>query len=183
MINTTVLSDNDLMVALGKGDDDGLTELVRRYQGPLVGYLTGIVNDAERARDLSQETFMRVFRHATRYRTHSRFTTWLYHIARNVARDELRTRQRRPKFCSSEQSMERAETGAPQIDEQLARKEIVLAALDRLSERDRKLVVLRDVESRSYEEIAGLLDMRLGTVKSGLSRARQRFAQHFAAVS
>lgn len=183
MINSTLISDNDLMVALGQGDDDGLTELVRRHQGPLVGYLTGIVNDVERARDLSQETFLRVFRHATRYRTHSRFTTWLYHIARNVARDELRTRQRRPQFCSSEHGMDRAETGQQELSEQLARKELVLRALERLSERDRNLVVLRDVESRSYEEIAKLLEMQLGTVKSGLSRARQRFAQHFAAVS
>ena len=93
-------SDDELMLALGEGNHEGLTELIRRHQSPLVGYLTGIVNDGERARDLAQETFLRVFRHAAGYRTHSRFTTWLYHIARNVARDELRTRKRRPQLCT-----------------------------------------------------------------------------------
>jgi RNA polymerase sigma-70 factor (ECF subfamily) len=177
------LSDDQLMLALGQGDDGGLSELVRRYQSPLVGYLTGIVNDVERARDLSQETFLRVFRHAAGYRTHSRFTTWLYHIARNVARDELRTRKRRPRLCTgSEQGLAEAPSRAGAIDEGVARREAVLAALEGLSERDRQLIVLRDLESRSYDEIAKLLGMRLGTVKSGLSRARGRFARAFAAL-
>lgn len=185
MTNATAMatSDDDLMLALGRGNGDGLTELVRRYQGPLVGYLTGIVNDAERARDLSQETFLRVFRHAARYRTHSRFATWLYHIARNVARDELRTRQRRPHLCSSEEGLADATSRAPDVPEQLEQRELVLRALAQLCARDRELVVLRDLEARSYEEIAERLGMRLGTVKSGLSRARQRFAGHFAALA
>lgn len=170
------------MLALGQGNEDGLTELVRRYQGPLVGYLTGIVNDAERARDLSQETFLRVFRHAARYRTHSRFTTWLYHIARNVARDELRTRQRRPRLCSSEEGMANAPSQAQALPERLAQRELVARALGLLCHRDRQLVVLRDIEGRSYEEIAERLELRLGTVKSGLSRARQRFAAHFSSL-
>lgn len=180
MTNSMALSDDDLMQALGQGEQDGLTELVRRYQGPLVGYLTGIVKDAERARDLSQETFLRVFRHAERYRTSSRFTTWLYHIARNVARDELRTRQRRPQLCANEEGLAGAPAHDPSHPERLAQRELVLRALGELPERDRQLIVLRDLESRSYEEIAERLDLRLGTVKSGLSRARQRFAEQFA---
>lgn len=182
-INPSALSDDDLMLALGKGNDVGLTELIRRYQSPLVGYLTGIVNDGERARDLSQETFLRVFRHAAGYRTHSRFTTWLYHIARNVARDELRTRKRRPQLCTgSEQGLSEAPSQAHAVEERVAQREAVMAALSGLNERDRQLIVLRDLESRSYEEIAELMDMRLGTVKSGLSRARARFARRFAAL-
>lgn len=176
-------SDDELMLALGGGDHEGLTELIRRYQSPLVGYLTGIVNDGERARDLAQETFLRVFRHAAGYRTHSRFTTWLYHIARNVARDELRTRKRRPQLCTgSEQGLADAPARSRKVEEQLARREAVLAALEQLNERDRRLIVLRDLESRSYDEIAQITGMRLGTVKSGLSRARARFAKHFAAL-
>lgn len=182
MTEATLCSDDELMLALGKGDGSSLAELVRRYQNPLVGYLTGIVNDAERARDLAQETFLRVFRHAAGYRTHSRFTTWLYHIARNVARDELRTRKRRPQLCTGgEHGLDEA-PGSVNVAEAIARREAVLAALNGLTERDRILIVLRDIESRSYEEIAQRTGLPLGTVKSGLSRARQRFAQRFSTL-
>ncbi|MGE0711494.1 MAG: RNA polymerase sigma factor [Planctomycetota bacterium] len=181
--SASALSDDDLMQALGRGDEGGLAELIRRHQSSLVGYLTGIVNDAERARDLSQETFLRVFRHAAGYRTSSRFTTWLYHIARNVARDELRTRKRRPQLCTgSEQGLLEAPSSAPAVADRVAQREAVLAALSGLSERDRKLIVMRDLEARSYEEIAEATGMCLGTVKSGLSRARARFAARFAGL-
>ena len=168
------------MLALGQGDGTSLTELVRRYQSPLVGYLTKIINDTERARDLAQETFLRVFRHAAGYRTHSRFTTWLYHIARNVARDELRSRKRRPQLCTgAERGLEDAPDQVHDVGEAFARREAIMTALRSLSERDRILIVLRDVEGRSYEEIAERTDLPLGTVKSGLSRARARFARRF----
>jgi RNA polymerase sigma-70 factor (ECF subfamily) len=177
-----VSSDDELMLALGAGDEDGLAELVRRYQRPLVGYLTGIVNDVERARDLSQEAFLRVYRHAAGYRTSSRFTTWLYHIARNLARDELRARKRRPTL---HQPDERGLDDTPalgNVADAVARREMVLRAISGLPARDRQLIVLRDVESRSYEEISQLTGLPLGTVKSGLSRARNRFAERFAAL-
>lgn len=180
MSEAAAITDDDLMQALGRGDESGLTELVRRHQGPLVGYLAGIVNDAERARDLAQETFLRVFRHATGYRTDSRFTTWLYHIARNVARDELRARRRRPHlFAASEQGLEEAPARARAVEETIERREAVLTALRALAPRDRQLIALRDLEGRSYEEIAARTGLPLGTVKSGLSRARNRFAEVF----
>lgn len=172
------------MLALGKGDGASLGVLVARHQGPLVGYLTTIVNDAERARDLAQETFLKVFRYAAGYRTHSRFTTWLYHIARNVARDELRARRRRPHhYAASDAGLEQAPARAPAIEEAVARREAVMAALEELPARDRQLIVLRDLEGLSYEEIADRTGIRLGTVKSGLSRARTRFAREYARFS
>ena len=174
------LTDNELMVALGGGDGQGLTELVRRHQGPLVGYLTGIINDAERARDLAQETFLRVYRHAAGYRTHSRFTTWLYHIARNVARDELRTRRRRPQLRTGDEcGLLEAPSRGRDVAVDMERREVVKAALAGLAGRDRRLIVLRDLEDLGYDEIALRMGLPLGTVKSGLSRARQRFAERF----
>src|SRR2546430_17423771 len=83
------------MGELGRGDERGLAEIMRRYQSPLVRYLARIVNDAERARDLAQETFFKIFKHRSAYRTSARFATWLFHIARNVARDELRSRRQK----------------------------------------------------------------------------------------
>ena len=182
MVEATLRTDDELMVSLGQGEGACLAELMGRYQRPLVGYLTGIVNDVERARDLAQETFIRVFRHAGGYRTSSRFTTWLYHIARNVARDELRTRKRRPQFAvgTGDRRLTEAPGTSRDISTSLARKEAVLAALGRLPERDQTLLVMRDIKGHSYEEIASATALPLGTVKSGLSRARSRFAKRFA---
>lgn len=178
-------TDDELMRRLGEGDDASLGELVRRYQRPLVGYLAGIVNDVERARDLAQESFFRVYRHAAGYRsTSSRFTTWLYHIARNLARDELRSRRRRVQLCMAgeERGLDDAPALASGVAEVVEQREVVLRALVSLPPRDRELILLRDVEGRSYEEIAERVGLPLGTVKSGLSRARQRFAQEFGAL-
>lgn len=169
------LSDNDCMGALGGGDERGLDEIVRRYQRPLTGYLTRIVNDVERARDLAQETFFRIFRHRDAYRKTARFATWLYHIARNVARDELRARRRR--ITLAPEGSDDAVGMDSGVLERLEAREVVLRALDTLSSRDRALVVLRDVEGLSYEEVALKVELPVGTVKSGLSRARQRLRE------
>jgi RNA polymerase sigma-70 factor (ECF subfamily) len=172
-------SDNDCMGAFGTGDERGLSEIVRRYQSPLTRYLTRIVNDAERARDLTQETFLKIFRHRSAYRTTARFATWLFHIARNVARDELRARRRRISAGSD------SETEVPSVDgdpcEQVETREVVKRALDQLSARDRALIVLRDVDGLSYEEVADKVGLPVGTVKSGLNRARRRFRECFEA--
>lgn len=180
MVTEALRTDDELMASLGRGDGASLAELVQRYQGPLVGYLTGIVNDAERARDLAQETFLRIYRHASVYRTTSRFTTWLFHIARNVARDELRSRRRRPQLCSAEEQVIDATPATGSLSETLERREVVLRALGQLAARDRVLIILRDLQGCSYEEIADRTGLALGTVKSGLNRARQRFAERVA---
>ncbi len=180
MVTEALRTDDELMASLGRGDGASLTELVQRYQGPLVGYLTGIVNDAERARDLAQETFLRIYRHASVYRTTSRFTTWLFHIARNVARDELRSRRRRPQLCSAEEQVIDATPATDSLSDTLERREVVLRALGQLAARDRVLIILRDLQGCSYEEIAERTGLALGTVKSGLNRARQRFAERVA---
>jgi len=177
IINYTAFSDTELMVQLGAGDDSSLGELINRYQRPLTGYIARVINDSERARDLSQETFIRIFRHAPGYRTTSRFATWLYHIARNIARDELRARRRRPVFTSDDAI--RLESVNPQQCARSELREQVELTLAKLSHRDRRLVCLRDVKGHSYEEISTMTGMTLGTVKSGLSRARARFRHHF----
>lgn len=174
------LTDNDCMGALGTGDERGLAEIMRRYQWPLVRYLARIVNDAERARDLAQETFFKIFRHRGAYRTGARFATWLFHIARNVARDELRARRRRISVAPSSDSGEWEEaSGQAHVEDRLEMREVVLRALEQLSARDRALILLRDVDGLSYEEVARKVRLPVGTVKSGLNRARRRFREHY----
>lgn len=172
-------SDTELMLELGSGNDRGLEEIVRRYQRPLVGYLSQIINDTERARDLAQETFIRIFRHAAGYRTTTRFATWLYHIARNIARDELRARRRRPLLTSDEAVKYESYESKQELTDV---RETVVTILKKLSPRDRRLLVMRDLQGLSYEEISSQTGIALGTVKSGLSRARGRFREHYLAL-
>jgi RNA polymerase sigma-70 factor, ECF subfamily len=170
-------SDSELMLEIEQGDDQAVTELLRRYQAPLIGYITRIINDRERARDLCQETFIRVLRHAARYRRSTRFATWLYHIARNIARDELRRRRRRPEFVSDQPLAVDSRASAVHDIEV---RELVEEILLRLTTRDRNLLVLRDLKGLTYEEIANETGLALGTVKSALNRARGRFREHYA---
>jgi RNA polymerase sigma-70 factor (ECF subfamily) len=177
------LSDNDCMGELGRGDERGLVEIMRRYQWPLVRYLARIVNDAERARDLAQETFFKIFKHRSAYRTSARFATWLFHIARNVARDELRARRRRISVAAGTAESNDWEEASDEggIPHQVEMREVVVRALEQLSARDRALILLRDVDGLSYEEVARKVRLPVGTVKSGLNRARRRFREHYEA--
>ncbi len=175
------LSDNDCMGKLGKGDERGLAEIMRRYQWPLTRYLARIVNDVERARDLTQETFWKIFKHRAAYRTSARFATWLFHIARNVARDELRARRRRISWSGGDTADWEEASGEDLIEERVEMREVVVRALEQLSARDRALIMLRDVDGLSYEEVARKVRMPVGTIKSGLNRARRRFREHYEA--
>jgi RNA polymerase sigma-70 factor (ECF subfamily) len=177
------LSDNELMARFASGEEASLAELVRRYQRPLVAYLARIVNDAERARDLAQETFIRIARHAGSYRTSARFATWLFHIGRNVARDELRARRRRVSVAGDDEAADIEGAVGAGFYGRLEMREAILRALEELSPRDRALVLLRDMEGLSYEEVAEQVGLPLGTVKSGLSRARRRFRESFLSVA
>ena len=175
------LSDNDCMGKLGTGDERGLAEIMRRYQWPLTRYLARIVNDVERARDLTQETFWKIFKHRAAYRTSARFATWLFHIARNVARDELRARRRRISMSGAETADWEEASGDDLVEERVAMREVVVRSLEQLSARDRALILLRDVDGLSYEEVARKVRLPVGTVKSGLNRARRRFREHYEA--
>jgi RNA polymerase sigma-70 factor (ECF subfamily) len=169
------------MGKLGKGDERGLAEIMRRYQWPLTRYLARIVNDVERARDLTQETFWKIFKHRAAYRTSARFATWLFHIARNVARDELRARRRRISWSGGDTADWEEASGEDLIEERVEMREVVVRALEQLSARDRALIMLRDVDGLSYEEVARKVRMPVGTIKSGLNRARRRFREHYEA--
>src|SRR5512140_257200 len=90
--------DNALVTAYLEGNDDAFRVLVSRYQGKLINYINTLVHDYDLAVDLGQETFIRVFRNADRYRGDYQFSTWLYRIATNLAIDELRRRERKSRF-------------------------------------------------------------------------------------
>ena len=179
------LSDHSLLLSARDGDDAAFAELVRRYRGQITNYVYRLVSDYDTAVDLAQETFMRVFRAADRYQSSYAFSTYIYRIATNLAISELRKRKRHRLvsltgfFQSREAGEEDAEFDPadlrPLADATLVedeRRAAVARAIATLPEKYRVPLVLRDVEERSYEEIARILGMSEGTVKSRISRAR-----------
>jgi RNA polymerase sigma-70 factor (ECF subfamily) len=178
-----VVSDHALIEATRQGDESAFAEIVRRYRSPIVNYLYRFLNDYEEAVDLAQETFVRVYFAIDRYHTAYAFSTYIYRIATNLAISELRRRKRRRLLSltglfqsESDETAEyqpRDERILP--DANLVENEqskVIGRAIAALPEKYRVPVVLRDIEGRSYEEIASIMELGLGTTKSRISRGR-----------
>ncbi len=180
-----VSSDHGLLEAARTGDEAAFAELVRRYRNQITNYVYRMTNDYDLAVDLAQETFLRVYRAADRYQSSYAFSTYIYRIATNLAISELRRRKRRRLVSLTGFFQEREQGGEPaELDPADVRplQDVTLVSEERraavgraiasLPEKYRAPLVLRDIEERSYEEIAGILEMSEGTVKSRISRAR-----------
>jgi RNA polymerase sigma-70 factor (ECF subfamily) len=182
------LTDHDLVKGYLAGDMRAFDAIVERYQGRLLNFVYRIVTDRERAEDLVQEVFIRVHRHLARFDRSKKFSTWIYTIASNLAKNELRNRSRNPLvlFTSITQGWEDEErplefedpTARP--DDQFRKRHVrqmVEESVAALPEHHREVFVLRELEGRSYEEISEITHCNLGTVKSRLNRARNSFAE------
>jgi RNA polymerase sigma-70 factor (ECF subfamily) len=170
------------------GEDRAFAELVHRYDKRLQNFVYRTVGDRERAEDLVQETFVRVYRHLNRFDQARKFSTWIYTIAGNLAKNELRNRSRNPLVLFQaimknwESDYRPLEWEDPQNrPDDLYRKrflrEKVNEAVDQLPAHHRTVFVLRELHGKSYEEIAEITGCNLGTVKSRLNRARNNFAR------
>ena len=182
------LDDASVVAAYLSGRSEAFQELVERYQKRLLNYVYRTIGDRERAEDLVQEVFIRVHRHLHRFDQTKKFSTWIYTIASNLAKNELRNRSRNPLvlFQAMKKNWE-ADHRPLQFEDphhrpdDLYRKrhlrELVEWAVAQLPEHHREVFVLRELEGKSYEDIAEITNCNLGTVKSRLNRARNRFAQ------
>lgn len=177
------LSDHELIEATKKGDEQAFEELVSRYRNPLTNYLYRMLNDYEESVDLVQETFVRVYFAIERYHTGYAFSTYIYRIATNLAISEIRKRKRRKLFSLTGffQYDEGEDTDFNPADEKpLPDAELldgesrtqIARAIAALPDKYRAPIVLRDIEGKTYEEIADILQLGLGTTKSRISRAR-----------
>ena len=177
------LSDHALIEATTRGDEEAFAEIVKRYRNPITNYLYRFLNDYEEAVDLAQETFVRVYFAADRYHTEYAFSTYIYRIASNLAISELRKRKRRKLLSLTglfhadpgddtefQPADDRRLPDADLIDSE--QNKIIEKAIAALPIKYRAPIVLRDVEGKSYDEIASILDLGLGTTKSRISRAR-----------
>src|SRR5437867_2332090 len=176
------LSDEDLMARVAEEDERAFSELVRRYQGRVTNLVSRVLNDRECADDLAQEVFVRVFVHRRNYRRGSKLSTWVFTIAANLAKNEIRRRVRRRNWFSLDALQEAFKDGAmlfadptegrERLLEREQLQEAVGRAIATVPEKYRLALVFRDIEGLSYEEIAQVLGIPGGTVRSRINRAR-----------
>ena len=182
------LTDSEVVQRFLDGDPRAFGELVDRYDKRLINFVYRTVGDRERAQDLVQETFVRVYRHLHRFDQTKKFSTWIYTIAGNLAKNELRNRSRNPLvlFQTIKKNWEADHRPLEWEDEKLRPddlfrkrhlRETVEEAVAELPEHHRIVFVLRELEGKTYEEIAEVTGCNLGTVKSRLNRARNNFAR------
>jgi len=174
-------TDDALMQRVREGDDDAFAEIVDRYKDSLVNYLTHLVRSRDRAEEVAQDAFVRLYRNAEKYKQQERLGPYLFRIATNLVVTEARREKRwsllLPRLNAS------THTSEPAPDTNLLSTEIqcqVSAAIDRLPVNYRAPLVLFEIEEWSYDEIAKALDIRSGTVKSRISRARDLLRRHLA---
>ena len=177
------LSDHQLIEATKNGDEAAFAVIISRYRNPITNYLYRFLNDYEEAVDLAQETFVRVYFAIDRYHTDYAFSTYIYRIATNLAISEIRKRKRRTILSLTGLFQSDADDNTeyqPADDKILPDRaliddeqgKVIARAIATLPPKYRVPVILRDIEGKTYEEIAGILELGLGTTKSRISRAR-----------
>jgi RNA polymerase sigma-70 factor (ECF subfamily) len=185
-LNLSAAADCDLVASAIKGREDGFNELVRRYQRPIAAYVYRMVGDYDAALDLTQEVFIKVYSSLERYRPEFKFSTWIYKIAHNASVDFLRRSASREQALTSEVDGEEREMTvmsrklSPEqeyaVEERRAEIERVVRQLPTVY---RELIILRHQHDLSYDEIAEVMSLPLGTVKNRLFRARELMRQQF----
>ena len=179
------LTDQEVVLLARSGREAAYRELIRRYERPVFALLFRMVRDRELAEDLSQETFIKALNAIESYRPEFKFSSWIFKIANNAAIDHLRRRELDTLSLDGSPHAETPEAmqatalqiGARQESplDTVEAKELgseIEAAIGRLRPEYRSCILLRHVEGRAYEEIAEILDLPLGTVKTYIQRAR-----------
>lgn len=167
------ISDKELMELIQAGDDKAFEMLVGRFQDRLLNFVGRIVTDRDTAEELVQETFLRIFNQKNSYTPEYAVSTWIYTIALNLARSELRKRKLR-RFLSLDFIKEEADVELPaKIDLQsVSLAPIIQKAIEKLPDDYKTAFVLCDIQRLPYQQIAEVMGVPVGTVKSRINRAR-----------
>ncbi|HXI62705.1 MAG TPA: sigma-70 family RNA polymerase sigma factor [Pyrinomonadaceae bacterium] len=180
LANLTKLADGELVQTAVAGREASFEELVRRYQRPIAAYVYRMVGDYDSALDLTQEVFIKVYNSLARYRSEFKFSTWIYKIAHNAAIDHLRRHAVREQALTCSVDGERREVviesrrlTPEQESERKERRTEIESVVQLLQASYRELIVLRHSHDLSYDEIAEVTGLPLGTVKNRLFRARE----------
>ena len=166
--------DEELVRRFRAGEADAFTALVQRHQQRVYSLCVRVLGDTDAAADVAQDTFLTVLRKIEGFRGEAAFTTWLHRVAVNACYDELRRKQRRPMLHVVADGDREHEPGPPVLDhaDEVAGAHDTAWALARIPEEFRVALVLADVHDMAYEQIAQVLDVPIGTVKSRVHRGR-----------
>ena len=172
-------TDEELIKKFQNGDISAYNHLIYRYKDKLLNYIYQFVHDLDLAEDLLQDTFLKVYTHKNSYKNIAKFSTWIYTIAGNFAKTELRKTKRRKTYSNSELIYSEDELVVPDysnepdkdiIDKSL--KQDLQECLSNLPLDFKTIIILRDIQELSYDEISIIVELPLGTVKSRINRAR-----------
>ncbi len=173
-----IFTDEELISRFQNGDEQAYIELVNRYRDRLMSFVYRFVNDEVVAEDIVQDALVKLYTHKHYYKNIAKFSTWMYTIAGNLAKTELRKNKRRKVTNLSEMSKDDWEYDIPSDEDtektvhgQFAAKQIH-EAIQSLPDHFREVVILRDIQELSYEEVSSIVEVPLGTVKSRINRAR-----------
>ena len=178
------LTDEQLIKKFQDGDVGAYNQIVYRYKDRLLNFIYRFLNDLDRSEDLVQDTLLKLYTHKDSYKEIAKFSTWLYTIAANLARTELRKIKRRKTFSVTELShddrefiIESTDLGPGEESFSQNFEKNVQQALVELPDDFKTIIILRDIQELSYDEISKIVEVPLGTVKSRINRGRVKLQQ------
>ena len=177
-------TDEELIARFQQGDNYAFDLLVKRYKDPLLNYVFRFLGDRTDAEDIIQETFYRLYKNKHYYKEIAKFSTWIYTIAGNLAKTELRKRKRRNLFSinyymstDKDYDLPDDQTSPEKDANTTITDDIIQQSVDKLSPKFKQVIILRDIQGFSYEEISEIIKIPLGTVKSRVNRARLKLQE------
>jgi RNA polymerase sigma-70 factor (ECF subfamily) len=184
--NLNEFSDEELILEFQtNGTERAFEILVQRFKNPLTNYVYRFLGDYDGCADIVQDTFVKVYRYKDSYSSLAKFSTWIYTIAGNLARTEYQRRRRRNFFSISSYGDEEKTFDIPDNSyrpdvtaDANMKNEIIQKALLKIRDSYREAVILRDIQELSYEEIAEIMQIEVGTVKSRINRGRAELQKY-----
>tara|TARA_B100000287_G_scaffold108557_1_gene100856 strand:- start:273 stop:854 length:582 start_codon:yes stop_codon:yes gene_type:complete len=174
-----IYTDEELMKRFQNGDENAYIELVNRYRDKILNFIFNYIGDFEISEDIVQDTMIKLYQKKQYYKEIAKFSTWLYTIAKNLANTELRKKKQRKTTILSHISRDDKQFDIPadqpgthqEVESEITGK-IIRDAIDQLTDKFKTVILLRDIQELSYEEISSIVGVPIGTIKSRINRAR-----------
>ena len=172
-------TDEELMKRFQNGDENAYIELVNRYRDKILNFIFNYIGDFEISEDIVQDTMVKLYQKKHYYKEIAKFSTWIYTIAKNLANTELRKKKQRKTTILSHISKDDKPYDIPsdqpginqEIESEVTIK-IIRSAIDQLTDKFKTVILLRDIQELSYEDISSIVGVPIGTIKSRINRAR-----------